>query len=39
MTYLKFLQFNINEKKLQTSFTIQGKWYSQILHPETSDKV
>lgn len=29
---------NIKEKNWQSSLTMQGKWNSQILHPETSDK-
>ena len=30
---------NIKEKNWQTALTMQGKWNSQILHPETSEKV
>lgn len=29
---------NIKEKNWQTALTMQGKWNSQILHPETSDE-
>lgn len=29
---------SIKEKNWQTALTMQGKWNSQILHPETSDK-
>jgi len=29
---------NISEKNWVTALTMQGKWYSQILHPEFSDK-
>jgi len=29
---------NIKEKNWQSALTMQGKWNSQILHPETSDK-
>jgi hypothetical protein len=29
---------DISEKNWLTAITLQGKWHSQILHPETSDK-
>ena len=34
----KVTEQNIKEKNWQSALTMQGKWNSQILHPETSDK-
>ncbi|MDR2840844.1 MAG: hypothetical protein LBV75_06215, partial [Paludibacter sp.] len=35
----KTAETEIKEKNWQSALTMQGKWASQILHPETSDRV